>query len=72
MISISGAVSLIVLLVVGGIIFGLLALLIDKAPFMPDGWKPVCKYILIVLAVLVLIGILLSLVGGGTGPIFRP
>jgi hypothetical protein len=70
MISVSTAVWVVVYLIVGGIVFGLLNLLVDRAPFMPEGWKPIAKYILLVLAVLVLIGILVSLFGGG-GPIFR-
>jgi hypothetical protein len=69
MISIGAAVTIIVYLIVGGIVFGLLNLLIDKAPFMPEGWKPVMKWILLCLAILVLIGLLLSFFGGT--PIFR-
>ena len=69
MISIQTAVYLIVYLIIGGIVFGLLTLLVDRAPFMPEGWKPIVKWILLVLAVLVLIGILLTFLGGT--PVFR-
>ncbi len=69
-ISITSAVTFVVLLIFGGIIFGLLSLLIDKAPFLPEGWKPVGKYVLLVIAVLVLIGFLISLISGQ--PVFRP
>jgi hypothetical protein len=69
MISIQGAVNVIVALLVCGIIFGLLDLLIRKAPFIPEEWRAGIRWVLLVLAVLVLIGILLSLIGGT--PVFR-
>jgi hypothetical protein len=72
MISITGAVWLVVYLIIGGIVFGLLNLLIDNAPFMPAEWKPIAKYLLLALAVLVIIGILISFLNGGGSPIFRP
>lgn len=69
MISLSGAVTVIVYLVVAGLIFWLLNFLIDYiAP--PEPFRKVAKVILMVLAVLVVIGVLLSMVGG-FGPIFR-
>ena len=71
MISIEGAVRVIVYLIIGGIIFGLLKWLVDASPI-PDKFKQIANFILIALAVLVLIGILLSFVGVGVGPIFRP
>ncbi len=72
MISLSGAVQIIVYLVVCGLIYWLLAYLID-AVGLPDPFAKVAKVVLIVLAVLVAISILLSLVGGvGMGPVFRP
>jgi hypothetical protein len=64
MISITTVVWVVVYLLVGGAIFGLLSWIIDSAPFMPAGWKPIAKWILLVMAVLVLIGVLLSLVNG--------
>jgi heme A synthase len=67
MISISGAVTVFVYLVVAGLIFWLLTWLIDYvAP--PEPFRKIATVVLAVLAVLVLIGILLSLLGGG--PIF--
>lgn len=69
MISLSGAVNIILVLLVAGAVFGLLDLLIRRAPFIPAEWKEVIRYVLLVLAVLVLIGILISFTGGG--PIFR-
>ena len=71
-ISISGAVWFVIYVLIGGAIFGLLNLLIDRAPFMPAEWKPIAKYILIVIAVLVLIFWLLSMLGVGGGVAFRP
>ena len=73
MISISAAVTLIVYLLIVGMVFGLLLFLINYtarefptvAPF-----AGAARVILMILAVLVLIGILLSLVG--SAPIFRP
>lgn len=70
MISLTGAIWIILYLVVAAIVFGLLDYLIRTAPFIPDGWKPVLRWILAALGILVLIGILLSFLGGG--PIFRP
>lgn len=69
MISIQGAVNVILVLLVGGIVFGLLDLLIRRAPFIPEEWRAGIRWVLLVLAVLVLIGILLSFIGGT--PIFR-
>jgi preprotein translocase subunit SecE len=71
MISLSGMVSIIVTLIILGIVFGLLDLLIQRAPFIPVEWKQGLRYVLLVLVVLVLIGILINLGGGGVGPIFR-
>ena len=70
MISLQGAVNVVLLLLVAGIIFGLLDLLIRKATLHPRRVESGHRWVLLVLAVLVLIGILLSLVGGT--PIFRP
>lgn len=69
MISISTAVSVCLYIVVGGLIFWLLFFLLNYVN-PPEPWKKVGGVILMVLAVLVLIGVLLSLVGGQ--PLFRP
>lgn len=69
MISISAAVSLIMYLVVAGLIFWLLWWLVDYvAP--PEPFRKIANVVLAILAVLVVIGLLLSLVGGQ--PVFRP
>ncbi len=69
MISIQMAVTTIVYLIVAGLVFWLLWWLINYvAP--PEPFRKVANVILAILAVLVVIGILLSLVGGQ--PIFRP
>ncbi len=68
MISLGSAVTVIVYLVVAGLVFWLLYWLINYiAP--PEPFRKVANVILAILAVLVVIGILLSLVGGQ--PIFR-
>lgn len=69
MVSITTVVWIVLYIVIGGMVFGLLNLLIDRAPFMPPEWKPVAKFFLLALAILVLIGILLSLMNGT--PLFR-
>ncbi len=71
MISIQAAVSIIIYLVVGGIIFALLQWLVKSSP-MNEQFKGIANWVLIVLAVLVLIGVLLSFTGVIQGPIFRP
>ncbi len=69
MISLSGAVQVVLYLVVGGLIFWLLYFLINFID-PPEPFKKIALCILVILAVLVCIGLLLSLIGGG--PIFRP
>lgn len=69
MLSLSGAVSIIVYLIVAGLIFYLLNWLIDYCGT-PDPFRKIARVILAILAVLVVIGVLLSAVGGQ--PIFRP
>jgi hypothetical protein len=69
-ISLSGAVTIVVYLVVAGLVFWLLWWLVNYIN-PPDPFKKVANVILAILAVLVAIGILLSLTGGA-GPIFRP
>ncbi len=67
MISLSGAVSLVIYLVVAGLIFWLLNWLIAYiGPAEP--FAKIARVVLAVLAVLVAIGILLNFVGGG--PVF--
>ena len=61
--SIAGLVSLVVALIVIGVIFGLLYVLVDRAPFIPDPWKAVIKYVILAFAILALIGFLLDFVG---------
>jgi hypothetical protein len=69
MISLSAAVSVIVYLLIVGCVFGLLWWLIGYiAP--PEPFRKVANVVLAILAVLVVIGILISLVGGGS--VFRP
>lgn len=69
MISISAAVSVILYLIIAGLIFGLLWWLIAFCG-LPEPFAKVARVILAILAVFVVIGILLSLVGGT--PMFRP
>lgn len=69
MLSLQGLVSVVLYLIVAGLIFWLLNYLVDYiAP--PEPFHKIAKVVLVVFAVLVIIGILLSLVGGT--PIFRP
>ncbi len=68
MISIGGAVTVVVYLMVAGLIFWLLWFLIGYVN-PPEPFNKVARVILMILAVLVIIGILLSLVGGQ--PVFR-
>ncbi len=76
MFSLEGAVSIIVFLLVGAAIFGLLYLLIiGVSKLLPEGAAAALfiRYttgLLYVLAVLVLIGLLLSFITGK--PLFRP
>lgn len=69
MISLTALVSLVIYLVVAGLIFWLLWWLIGYCGI-PEPFNKVARVILAVLAVLVCIGLLLSLVGGT--PVFRP
>lgn len=69
MLSISAAVTVVVYLVVAGLIFWLLFWLVNYvAP--PEPFRKIANVVLAILAVMVIIGILLSLVGGQ--PLFRP
>lgn len=69
MISLSAAVSVIITLIVAGLIFWLLWWLIGYCGI-PEPFNKVARVILAILAVIVIIGILLSLVNGQ--PLFRP
>jgi heme A synthase len=69
MISLNAAVNTIIYLVVAGLVFWLLWWLIQYTN-PPEPFKKIATVIVAVLAVLVAIGILISLVGGG--PVFRP
>lgn len=69
MISLSAALTLILYLVVGGLVFWLLWWLVGYCG-LPQPFDKVARVILAVLAVLVLCSLLLSLVSGQ--PVFRP
>lgn len=69
MISLSGAVTIVLYLIVGGLIFWLLSWLVNYIN-PPEPFRKIANVVLVVLAVLVCIGLLLSLVGGQ--PLFRP
>ncbi len=69
MISIDGAVRVILYLLVAGLIFWLLHFLINYIN-PPEPFKKVALIVLMVLGVLVVISVLLSMIGGV--PIFRP
>ncbi len=69
MISLSGAVTTIVYLIVAGLVFSLLWWLVNYTN-PPEPFKKIASVVLAIVAVLVVIGILLSLVSGT--PIFRP
>lgn len=69
MLSLQGLVSVMIYLLVAGLVFWLLNYLVDNIP-LAEPFHKIAKIVLMVLAVLVVIGILLSLVGGA--PVFRP
>lgn len=69
MISLSGAVYLVLYIIVAGLIFWLLWFLLNYIN-PPEPFKKIGSVALVVLGVLVCIGILLSFVGGN--PVFRP
>lgn len=69
MISLQMAVTVVIYLMVAGLVFWLLWWLINYvAP--PEPFRKIANVVLAILAVLVIIGILFSFVGGQ--PIFRP
>lgn len=68
MISLSAAVSVVLYLIVAGLVFWLLFWLVDYCGI-PEPFNKVAKIILAILAVLVIIGILISIVNGQ--PLFR-
>lgn len=69
MISLSGAVNVVLLIMAGAFVFGLLTWLVDYCEI-KDPWRKAARFAIAILSVLVLIGIILSVVGGG--PVFRP
>ena len=69
MISIGMAVTIIIYLIVAGLIFWLLFWLLDYVS-LPEPFNKIARVVLVILAVFVVIGILLSLAGGV--PLFRP
>jgi hypothetical protein len=74
MISLGGAVSVVVYLLVAAVVFGLLFWLIDYIGGQLPSFTPfvkVARIILVVIAVLVLIGVLLNISGVMPGPLFR-
>lgn len=69
MVSLSAVVTIIVYLIVAGLVFWLLSWLVDYiAP--PEPFRKVANVALAILAVLIVIGLLLSLIGGT--PLLRP
>lgn len=68
MISLSSLVSLVITIIVAGLIFWLLIWLIDYCGI-PEPFNKFAKIVVAIFAVLVIIGILLSLVNGT--PLFR-
>jgi heme A synthase len=69
MISLSTIVMLIIYLIVAGLIFWLLWWLVNYiAP--PEPFRKIANVVLAIFAVLIIIGILMSLLGGQ--PVFRP
>ena len=69
MISIGAAATVIVYLIVAGLVFWLLWWLVGYVGI-PEPFNKIANVILAILAVMVIIGILVSLVGGQ--PLFRP
>jgi hypothetical protein len=69
MLSLSALVTVIIYLIVAGLIFWLLWWLVGYVG-LPEPFRKVANVVLAIAAVLVIIGVLLSLVGGQ--PIFRP
>lgn len=63
MISLAGIISVVIYLIVAGLIFFLLAWLIDYCG-LPEPFNKVAKVLLAVVAVLVVIGALLQFLGG--------
>jgi len=68
MVSISAAVTIVLYLIVGGMVFWLLDWLIGYCRI-PEPFNKIARVVLAVLAVFVIIGILLQMIGGQT--IFR-
>jgi heme A synthase len=70
-ISLSGLVSIVVYLIVAGLILWLLWWLVGYVG-LPEPFRKVANVVLAVVAVLIVIGILLSMLNGGAQPLFRP
>jgi uncharacterized membrane protein len=68
MISLSAAVMVFVYLLIAGLVFGLLWWLVGYIG-LPEPFNKAARVVLAILAVLVIIGVLISLMGGT--PIFR-
>ncbi len=76
MINLTAVVGIVVMLLIAALVFGLLYYLVSfiGSQFPGEGGQIFVKFakiILVVLAVLVAIGVLLSLVGGGDQPMFH-
>ncbi len=69
MLSISALANVVLMLIVAGVIFGLLIWLIEWCKT-PEPFKTVARVIIGIVAVVIVIGALLQLVGGQ--PLFRP
>ena len=69
MISLTAAVTIFVYILIAGLVFWLLFWALDYIGI-PEPFNKIARVILVILAVLVAIGILLSIAGGV--PLFRP
>jgi hypothetical protein len=71
---VSGLVHMVLVLLVVGMIAGLLWYLVGRAPFLPDPFKQVIQWVILVVCVIFLIyAVLLPIIGGsGSGrPLFH-
>jgi hypothetical protein len=69
MISLTEVVWIVVYFLCVVAVFAALDWLVRTAPFVPDGWKPNLRWVLMALGVLVCIGIIMTMFGGR--PVFR-
>jgi hypothetical protein len=58
-----GIIQSLLFLIVVGIVLGIILWLIDAAPFIPALFKQIIKYVIYVVAAVILINFLLSIVG---------